>query len=290
MTPNFSLEAYLAKVGLDAASVRDYNFLDLLPAHHAAAVPFGNIEVLAGRTPDTSADGVFSKLIVRGQPGYCHEHAPLVRSVLRTAGFDTRAVLGRILIGDPQEAKPFTHQANLVVQGEDRRIVDPGFGTGSPLRSVPLPLDGHDMGEIVSSANGDHRIVAARATDFRNIPRLDYIMEFRPKSAPKDEEEFSAAYGFSIDPVAQSDLDVSNWWSSTHPDFIFKNVLAAARHRLDGTKVTVSNTTFRVSPQDSEATERELHTPEELREVLRDELNASVSVEDAEATWKVITS
>lgn len=306
----FDLHTYLHKLGLNPADEEtdptfDGNFFHELPSRHANAMPFGNTEVLSGRTPGITPNEAFDKMVIRNEAGYCHEHAPLIRTAMREMGFEVRPVLARVLLKNVENPSPYTHQANLVTDGEASFLVDPGFGAGTPLHPVPLPSEGEDFGPIVDSPHGDHRIARVSATKFTEVPGIDFVLETRPHqehrgdnggapaaedSAPVDNDgdAFSGVYGFSMAPLAESDLENSNWWAATHPSSIFTSMLALARYRLDGTKVTLANAKFRVSPADGEATERELEGPEELQKVLREEFDTSISSEDARAVWSKI--
>ncbi|WP_426716912.1 arylamine N-acetyltransferase family protein [Corynebacterium auriscanis] len=298
----FDLHTYLHKLGLNPADGPSFSddFFYELPYRHANAMPFGNTEVLSGRTPGITPDEAFDKMVVRNEAGYCHEHAPLIRTAMREMGFEVRPVLARVLLKNVENPSPYTHQANLVTQGEASFLVDPGFGAGTPLHPVPLPSEGEDFGPIVDSPHGDHRIARVSATAFTEVPGIDFVLETRPhreqegdnSSDPAadnaDSNAFSGVYGFSMAPLAESDLENSNWWAATHPSSIFTSMLALARYRLDGTKVTLANAKFRVSPADGEATERELEGPEELQKVLREEFDTAISSEDARSVWAKI--
>jgi N-hydroxyarylamine O-acetyltransferase len=70
------LDAYLARIGLEAAPRPTPRGLRRLQRAHAAAIPFENLDILLGRPIRLDLDAVQDKLVTRGRGGYCYEHNP----------------------------------------------------------------------------------------------------------------------------------------------------------------------------------------------------------------------
>ena len=95
------LDGYLARLDIDAASVRTPSRAALADLHeaHVRAFTFDNIDVLLGQHPGVSLDAVQEKFVGRGRGGYCFEHSTIFAAALERLGYQVRRHLGRV--GDP---------------------------------------------------------------------------------------------------------------------------------------------------------------------------------------------
>jgi N-hydroxyarylamine O-acetyltransferase len=143
----FTLAAYLARVGLDAAVVArppSAALLEALMAAQSRAVAFENLDVVLRRPVSMALGDVAAKLLGGARRGgYCFEQNVLLRAALETLGFGVDALLCRVRWNKrADEETGFTHMAlRVTAPGEATAfLADVGFaGTNS---IAPLPLDG----------------------------------------------------------------------------------------------------------------------------------------------------
>lgn len=123
-------------------------YLTTLMQRSLLHIPFENLSLhySTSKSISTDPDALFDKYLSqsgdvtlpqgRGRGGYCMENNALLGIVLRSVGFDTTSVGGRVF--DPNGLTGFGHMINLVAIGGDVYAVDVGFGSG-PIRPIKLP-------------------------------------------------------------------------------------------------------------------------------------------------------
>src|SRR5215471_12543262 len=79
--------AYLDRLGVDALPEPNAAGLRMLHRAHVAAIPFENLDIIAGRGVDVALASVQAKLVGRRRGGYCYEHNQLFGALLDRAGF-----------------------------------------------------------------------------------------------------------------------------------------------------------------------------------------------------------
>ncbi|MFE1538239.1 arylamine N-acetyltransferase [Corynebacterium bovis] len=283
--------------------------LDRLLAAHADTIPFEDLDSASATPFSVDEDAVVAKLVDARRGGYCHEHAALIRAVLRDMGLTVRPVLARVYARDGlTEVQAFGHQATIVTLPSDATtapttdpatpaaprdpaevLVDPGFGGGTP--TVAVPLDG----TVRDSPQGPFRVVpAADAIDPALVRGLDLMLQHRAFGAA----EFANVYAFSRTAVWEPvDLDMSHWLTSARPGTFFTGNIVIARHRPDGGRVTVfQDTVHRVAPgvpgpdgspgTAGEERRERVGSPEELAGVLREEFGLGVDAALVRAAWE----
>src|SRR5207253_1608924 len=82
-----ALGAYLKRIGWSAPVRPDLSTLQALAAHHAAAIPFENLDPLLGRPVRLDLPSLQEKLLQSGRGGYCFEHNTLLAEALGVIGF-----------------------------------------------------------------------------------------------------------------------------------------------------------------------------------------------------------
>src|SRR5437016_10225031 len=104
MTPLSStdLSAYLDRIGYGGAVAPTRAALNALQLLHPQAIPFENLNPLAGRTPKLDLASLLDKLVHSQRGGYCFEHNSLFQAVLTRFGFTVTPLAGRVLLGQPE--------------------------------------------------------------------------------------------------------------------------------------------------------------------------------------------
>lgn len=143
----FELGRYLGRIGLSGVPEADAAGLSAVQRAHLTAVPFENLDIVAGKVPLALDEAsLFDKIVVRGRGGICYEQNLLFAAALRALGFDVALKGGR----HPKYGDDMDHLFLLVRVPDDGvpRIADVGFAANfaEPLRLVTGALqdDGRD--------------------------------------------------------------------------------------------------------------------------------------------------
>jgi N-hydroxyarylamine O-acetyltransferase len=239
------LTAYLARIGVRCTRHPDLATLRAIHFAHVSTIPFENLDILLGRGIHLDREALQAKLVARRRGGYCFEHNTLLLAVLRELGFDARAVEARVRTGEAK-IRPRTHMALVVRVEGSEWLVDAGFGGEGP--SAPVPRSGD--------------VTTQEGFDFRLTREGDaWVLQARAVDAWLDQ------YAFVDGDVHPVDVEVSNWFTSTHPSSPFVRTLTAqrtargARHVLRYPVYTILHDGYTVT--------REIARPE-LAALLRD--------------------
>lgn len=216
------LKGYLARTGLDGRPAPDRAGLFALHWAHVLAIPFENLDPLAGVTPALDDSALYDKLVTRRRGGYCFEQNLLMARVLVAAGFTVSCHAARVLWHAPEgsdeqtllRSLPPTHLCLKVRTQEEEFIVDVGFGGLTP----PRPLD-FVSGLVQSSSHEDFRLLHTGD---------DWIVQARMPAGWK------SLYAMDPRERFQPDLEMMNWWVATHPESRFVNHLVLARVHEQG--------------------------------------------------------
>lgn len=201
------LDAYLSRLGLARPLAPTADTLCRLHVAHLAAFPFHNLTIQRGQPVTIDSDTILARFLATGGGGYCFEQNTLLGAALRALGFDVAILLGRV--GSP-ERRSLNHML-LRVDVEGRSwLADAGFGGEGPLE--PLPLD---EGARVQQNGIEY---ALRRSDAHH-----WTLSMRWRDAGDDLYEFSDA------PHTPGDVEMANYYTSTHPQSIFRKTLTIQR-------------------------------------------------------------
>ncbi len=136
--------------------------------------------------------------------------------------------------------RPRTHLLLRVRLDGEVWHADVGFGSGTLM--APLPF----------GPSGTHEQWGWR---FRVVPEgSDLVLQ------TQDEETWRAVYVFPTEPTPPIDIELSNWFTATHPQSRFVTGLIVVRQLPDGTRLSLSDwsgtlTLARRTPADGVASE-----------------------------------
>jgi N-hydroxyarylamine O-acetyltransferase len=215
----FDLPSYLERIGLEPTAVPD---LAAMHRAHVARIPFENLDPYSGRSVSLDPDALTDKLVDRRRGGYCFEHNLLFKSALEAIGARVDPMLARVRNGQPPlPAGPLTHLLLRVELGDRVWHADVGFGQGTLLEPIPFGPGGpyEQAGWRYRVASEDDLFVLQTETD----------------------TGWNDLYAFSPTPVQPIDIEVSNWYTSAHPDSRFTSRLLITRHDQDGSRITLSD-------------------------------------------------
>jgi N-hydroxyarylamine O-acetyltransferase len=192
----FDLDAYLGRIGRPAVGGADLATLGALHEAHAASIPFENLDVLWRRGIALDAASLQAKLVAGGRGGYCFEQNRLFALALEALGFDVVPLAARVR-HRATRLLPRTHQLLLVTVAGERFVADVGFGGNTLLAPLPLVAD-------VPVAQHAWRYRLAREGDA-------FVLQLEAGDCYVD------LYAFTLEPAAAPDLEMANWYVSTHP-------------------------------------------------------------------------
>lgn len=246
--PAPDLDAYTARIGFTGPLLPVPETLAALCALHPAAIPFENLDALAGVAPQLELRALEHKLLHARRGGWCFEHNLLLRAVLLEAGFPVTALAARVLWDMPADAVTArSHMLLRVEAGGEPWLADVGFGgltPTAPLRFVPDLVQQTPHGPFVLRLRDDGwHLLAVLAQGER------------------------ALYRFDLTPQLPLDYEHANWFLATHSASRFTTSLRAARPARDG-RHTLADAEYSWWPLHGERLQRRLDSVAALRALL----------------------
>lgn len=277
MTPR--LNAYLARIGLDAAPPLTLDGLATILAAHRRAIAFENLDVRLGRGIRIDSESVFDKLVTRRRGGYCFEQNRLLADMLVEIGFELRPLLARVRLGAVSDLVPVRSHVTLLVMLDGKPfIAEGGFG-GSDLPALPL-----EDGAMAQSPDGArHRL---RKAGDPGALSGEWLIERAGAHGATDgraqpHEDWQPQYSFDLAHVAPDDLEQCNHWTSTRPATRFTTLHIASIVLPDGfASMTDRALTLH---RNGLKTEHAIATPAEYATVLRETFRLDFSEIEAAA-------
>lgn len=211
MADGIDLDAYFARIGYSGPRTPTLDTLRALHALHPAAIPFEAIDVLLGRGVDLAPAAVDAKLIAAKRGGYCFEHNSLFMRALTALGFEVEGLAARVryLVPPDSPRTPRTHMALRVTIDGEPWLADVGFG--GCVASAPLRLDTE---EAQPTDHESFRLAREDGSQILYVGRGG---------------EWFALYELLPERQYPADYDLGNWFTSAHPDSLFKHVMMIAR-------------------------------------------------------------
>jgi N-hydroxyarylamine O-acetyltransferase len=202
----FDFSSYLDRVGLQD----EPNSLAAVHRAHATSIVFENFDPSTGRPVVLDLDNLADKMVTRGRGGYCFEHNMLLKAALEEMGLGpVDLMLARVRIGGTGDDRPLDHLLLRVTEGDRSWLADVGFGGGGLLDPVPF-----EVGVDSNQSGWLYRLV-------EDSPEL--VLQVFQDGAWTD------MYGFVPEPVPIVDVEVSNWYTATHPTSPFVTGLLVGR-------------------------------------------------------------
>ena len=244
-----NLAAYLQRIGWTGPVAPDRPALQALVAHHAAAIPFENLDPLLGIPVALDLASIEAKLVHAGRGGYCFEQNTLFAEALGQIGFDVTPLAARVLWGLPDDAiTARSHMLLKVELAEGPVIADVGFGGQTPTGTLRLEADVEQP-----TPHEPYRFVAID-DGWRLQSRLG--------------SEWTSLYRFDLQRQHPVDYLAPNHYLSTHPNSHFVNHLIAARAAADR-RYALFDRDFAMHHLNGQTERRVLRDADEIREVLQ---------------------
>ncbi len=131
------MERYLQRLGVRSHDAPSWPMLCELVSAHLQAVPFENLDIVAGVCTPLTTSGVLDKVIERGRGGFCYELNEAFGALLSSLGFRIRRIEARVWLEQQTRfGPPYDHLALVVSLPEGEFLTDVGFGDNNrtPLR------------------------------------------------------------------------------------------------------------------------------------------------------------
>lgn len=265
----FDWQRYRTRIGLDTALCCDKQTLLALIEHHARAIPFENVDTLAGRCSSLDFDTLHSKMVLQRRGGYCYEQNSLFMYLLRDLGFEVEALEARALAGslDPSRATR-NHMALEVVVDGKRYLVDVGFGSSAPLAPIEFGAGAQRCSD---------------GTVYRLTAELDcWLLQIDGGGSWHDTYRVEPSRPRAVD------LEVGHWYVSHHPEFFLRRNLVVGR-AVTGGRLTLFNRQLkRRHGATGEVDESSLSSRAEVGDVLRDGFNLDICDSDLDHVMAVL--
>jgi N-hydroxyarylamine O-acetyltransferase len=247
-------DAYFARIGYEGKASADLATLSALHALHPAAIVFENLDPLLGRPVPLDLAALQAKLVTGRRGGYCFEQNTLFKAVLEALGFSVTSLAARVSWMMPAGAppNPRAHMVLKVALPEGAYLADVGFG--GLLASAPLRFL-YDVEQQTPA--GVLRLVES-----------DGLVTLQAKLA----SHWQDVYRFTLEPQFPIDFEVANWFTSTHPNSRFRNVLMVQRLTPKG-RVSLLNRRLVRRFADGRVEEAMITDARELKRTLKTEFD-----------------
>jgi N-hydroxyarylamine O-acetyltransferase len=208
------LDSYFKRIGYAGSHGATFETLCSLQARHPAAIPFENLDTLAGTPVELDVRSLERKLVHARRGGYCFEQNLLFKHALGALGFEVTALAARVAWERPAgEVRARTHMVLLVTLDGRRYVCDVGFGGLTPTAPIELALDVEQ-----TTPHETFRVVRAAA---------DFAVEARVRG------DWKRLYRFDLQEQLQVDIEVLNHYVMSHAESPMRGRLLAARVAAD---------------------------------------------------------
>ncbi|PYH89329.1 putative N-acetyltransferase family protein [Aspergillus ellipticus CBS 707.79] len=224
--------------GADTDDVAALSFLKVLQRYQVASVPFENLNLHYAVHRGISIDPqrLFDKIVdpQSHRGGYCMENSTLFGTVLRSLGYNITSVGGRVNEAvQPMSASKnwkgpkfdgWNHMVNIVTIGEQKYLIDVGFGSSGPHQPVPL-VQGYEFFNVGEQYG---RVMYGPIPQHTGRGQSLWHYEIRNGDGP-----WTPAYCFTETEFLPEDFTIINYFMSTNRESWFTVHVVCVRMLLD---------------------------------------------------------
>jgi N-hydroxyarylamine O-acetyltransferase len=266
---SFDQQAWLDRIGYYGSHEPSLDTLNLLIFAHSHAIAYESLDIMLGRTPRLDLASLQRKMILGGRGGYCLEQNMLFREGLRSLGYKITSLQGRVVRGIAIDApRPAIHMLLQVEMPDGPYLADVGFGNLAPTSALLL------------------REGIEHATPHEPMRFINVAGELTLQAKLRDTWEH--IYRVIPYPKYDSEYEIANWYTGTHPDAPYQSNIIVARPGPNRTRVTMFNRRVTVRYATGEADKRQLKDEAEFRFVLRSEFGLNMTDEEIHACIDVM--
>lgn len=203
-----NIDQYLKKINLKGKTPT-LNFLNEIISAHQKTISFNNLSVFyrPGQILNLRLEALFEKVVLRGEGGYCFENNKVLFYLLKGLGFEVEAKAARVLYNNPGDV-PRTHRMTIVTIEGERYLADVGFGRDVPTSAIKIGL----------YQNRGHHVIIKDDLYRLQLLKGDSLIDL---------------YTFDDGRYQESDFDLGNYYTNTHPDSKFVKELIVTRVEQD---------------------------------------------------------
>ncbi|WP_353191052.1 arylamine N-acetyltransferase [Pandoraea pnomenusa] len=217
MSHPFDPERYFRRIGYTGPREATLDVLRTVHALHPLAIPFENLDPIRGRPVEVDLPSIVAKLLDGGRGGYCFEQNALLANALTHLGFTVTPLIARVAWGRSFESESAaTHMALRVDLEGEAWLADVGFG--SVTLTAPLRLN---VSDEQPTRLETYQLETVRAGG------AETLTEYR--LSVKSGQAWMPTYRFTLRPAEWIDYKLSNWYTSSAPDSLFRNHLIVCR-------------------------------------------------------------
>lgn len=192
--------------------------LDRVICAHQSRIPFENLDACDYRKPiSLGISDLFDKIIVGKRGGYCFELNALFDALLRDAGVETMACLGRSL-KDRGYVYPILHRGIIATVDRQRYIVEVGYGGSVPACAIPL-IDGAEF-----ESRGQVFRIELHDSCWWHIVYCGSAIKIATAAARGEAVVPTPVLAILDAPAALIDFVPLSYYCSTHPDSVFTQI------------------------------------------------------------------
>ena len=229
MVLGFDLKSYFERIGYNDCGDAPLDKLKRVHFRHMLSIPFENLNVYLKKEISLTPQDIERKFLTERRGGYCFEQNALFFLALREMGFQVTPLVVRLFRPGAGFAG-FTHRQNIVKIGDERYVVDVGYG-GNCL-TLPLKLE---FGTVQEQTHAVYKVAEDDTDSF------DYIIQH----FDKDAGEFVNMAAIIDTPATDEDFIIGNFYTSQHPASFFRQHIMCSlytergRHSLFDNRLTV---------------------------------------------------
>lgn len=192
MPESIDIESYLNRIKYKGSLEPTAENLDALHQAHLFSVPFENLNIHSNLPISLDPEDLYRKIVEQRRGGFCYELNGLFSRLLVALGYKVTLLSAGVKHSGDQEYGPEFDHLTLLVELEQRWLVDIGFGIGF---RHPLLLDSRDKQrqEVESYELVDE-------DDFVILMRRKFLEEWRPayrfKLIPRRYDDFLGMCGY----------------------------------------------------------------------------------------------
>lgn len=252
------LERYLRRIGYRGVGQPSPDVLIALHQAHVGSIPFENVDVLLQKPIALEVAAIEDKLVARNRGGYCYEHALLFQAALEALDFETRPLLARVRWPNGREG-PRTHMMLCVATENGDYLADVGFGGRGLLRPLPLTVN-----RVHETPDARYRLTAESA----GLLLLEGNLG----------ADWQAHYAFTVAAAHPKDIEMANYYVSTYPTSLFRQMLLVHRIR-PGRRAVLANRKMTIVTSDG-VTSWDVQDAAALQDVLYLEFGLELAADD----------
>lgn len=199
-----NIDLYLQKLNLSNQKP-SLTFLNEIVSAHQKTISFNNLAVYfyPGQILNLDIEPLFEKVIVRGEGGYCFENNKVLFYLLQGLGFQVEPKAARVLYNQTGDI-PRTHRTTIVTINGEKFLVDVGFGRDVPPKALPID----------SEQTNEHHVIKKDGLYYLRLLKDETLIDL---------------YTFDDGHYQESDFNLANYYTNTHPNSKFVKELTISR-------------------------------------------------------------